>query len=637
MKRWCGWAWLYVLAVAGVAVGVERQELSKDLQALLPPADEVRLVLTNRTEMMCEIVQRDATQVVVRLTQRGITQQRTYRTGDIESITAPDLGPLLADRLIEKLVLNPQKSLPAAEYVKALALFDEFLQHFPSQKRAGEIKTRRAEFNEEHEKLKGGMEKIDGRWYPPVQAAVLRFDKATQQMDALKKRYTNIEQVTDASVPANLKKYYDQLRQFRRDVARSLPKTMTDRLPSLLNAKKIDEAAEETTAYMRFWLERVLGASANEFQGELGAFRDMDFGSLIRLQQRVLAAWLEANPPAPARMDTETMAYIPAGYFMMGMANAKIDDPRFPAHLVYLGAYRIDKYEVTNAEYRKFVEHVKATGDASMAHPDAPPLKDHTPAGWQFPELAGDDLPVVGVDWFDAYAYAKWAGKRLPTEAEWERAARGTTDRLYPWAEGNPDRRYVNNPSGRGFTAAEIDAAKPLPPPPKKDLLGRVQEVPPPPPTIIPEATWPVRAVLPPQAGSFPVEVENRDSISPHGLMHMAGNAAEWVQDFFDPKYYRAADLRNPQGPATGKEWVFRGGSYMDADASIQVTARGSAQGNDAVRRGLSLQGRPMTGFRCAQSVEVPGEPGKEKDESGAAMPVLPEPPEMPAPAPAAP
>ena len=110
---------------------------------------------------------------------------------------------------------------------------------------------------------------------------------------------------------------------------------------------------------------------------------------------------------------------------------------------VYVPAFRIDRCEVTNAEYRKFLEEVARTGDASCRHPDQPSGKDHTPKYWSEAQFNRPEQPVVGVDWFDAYAYAKWAKKRLPTRDEWGRAARGDSGRLYPWGDTYSTTRCV--------------------------------------------------------------------------------------------------------------------------------------------------------------------------------------------------
>lgn len=103
--------------------------------------------------------------------------------------------------------------------------------------------------------------------------------------------------------------------------------------------------------------------------------------------------------------------------------------------VVDMRPFMIDVHEVTNAQYRKFLEHIERTGDHSLCHPDEAPGKGHTPAYWNDARFAGDNKPVVGVDWYDAYAYARWAGKRLPTGDQWQYAARGATKSLYPWGD----------------------------------------------------------------------------------------------------------------------------------------------------------------------------------------------------------
>jgi formylglycine-generating enzyme required for sulfatase activity len=181
----------------------------------------------------------------------------------------------------------------------------------------------------------------------------------------------------------------------------------------------------------------------------------------------LLAAFLAAGllPAAPGAADEEKrgpprvvqgkdgarMALVPAGPFLMGDPPAKGEKPA-RARKVVVKAFYVDRTEVTNAQYRAFLAWVKKHGDATVRHPRQPAGKDHTPRYWKpfRPKLlrttgmarlqpfddetfCGDTQPVVGVDWFDAYAYARWAGKRLPTEAEWEKAARGTDGRTWPW------------------------------------------------------------------------------------------------------------------------------------------------------------------------------------------------------------
>ena len=153
--------------------------------------------------------------------------------------------------------------------------------------------------------------------------------------------------------------------------------------------------------------------------------------------------------------------------------------------VVRMRPFRIDAYEVTNAQYRKFLEHVRQHGDREFRHPDQPERKDHTPRYWDTPPFSGDNLPVVGVDWFDAYAYARWVGKRLPTNDEWEFAARGETKYLYPWGDTYSSSRCAS---------AESTGPSPLP------------------------------------IGSF---AQGR---SPFGVYDMTGNVMEWTADNYSNK-----------------------------------------------------------------------------------------------------
>lgn len=195
--------------------------------------------------------------------------------------------------------------------------------------------------------------------------------------------------------------------------------------------------------------------------------------------------------------DGSVLIAIPAGKFIMGAVDAfDASANEKPSHSVYLDAYRIGKYEVTVAQYRKFC---RATG---RKMPDPPNI------GWN------DSCPIVGVTWFEAQAYCKWAGGRLPTEAEWEKAARGTDARLYPW--GNAwDKTRGDNPAG----------------------------------------DWALRPV-----GSHPA------GASPYGCMDMGGNVADWCSDWYGETYYQIAPPRNPRGPSTGKARVLRGSTCETND-----------------------------------------------------------------------
>ncbi len=215
-------------------------------------------------------------------------------------------------------------------------------------------------------------------------------------------------------------------------------------------------------------------------------------------------------------VDGAVMVWVPAGEFTMGSDNGSPDEK--PAHQVYLDGYWIYKNDVTVAQYRKFCE---VTG---RNMPEEPKW------GWQ------DDHPIVNVTWYDAAAYALWAGVALPTEAEWEKAARGTDGREYPW--------------GNEWDAAKCQFNK--------------------------QATAPV--------GSYPA------GISPYGCLDMAGNVWQWCADWYGADYYSHSPTQNPTGPETGRERVVHGGSW-ECCYSIGAPTRDSD--NTPARRDKAL------GFRC--------------------------------------
>jgi formylglycine-generating enzyme required for sulfatase activity len=339
----------------------------------------------------------------------------------------------------------------------------------------------------------------------------------------------------------------------------------------------------------------------------------MDFSYVSELQELIMRTYRESaearNPKRPSRAVPADMAFVPGGYVLVGDPSAKLGQPEFPSRVVYVSPFLIDKYEVSNAQYRQFVEYVQRTRDESMEHPDAPPLKKHDAKGWETPGLAGDDQPVVGVDWFDAYAYAKWKKKRLPTEAEWEKAARGLDGRMYPWGEESPEQQAANYDEGRRHLAREMDRQNPPKAVEQKGGGGcfrKSEPPPPPPPTMLPKTTWPVKMALAPQATKAVDRDEltwKRSTVNAYGCLHMAGNAAEWVADYYEKEAYVRMDARNPQGPASGTFRAYRGGSYLSQRApellayrrwgAIKATQGGTTQGREA-----------FIGFRCVIPLE---------------------------------
>jgi formylglycine-generating enzyme required for sulfatase activity len=226
-----------------------------------------------------------------------------------------------------------------------------------------------------------------------------------------------------------------------------------------------------------------------------------------------------------------SMVLVPGGTFTMG--NDGGEPAEAPTHAVRLSTFYIDQYEVTPRQFRLFLD------DKRRGQPRTRSLTDEKVRG------QSESAPVVWVDYKDAEAFALWAGKRLPTEAQWEMAARSTDGRRFPWGD-----QPIDRPHPRDFHQVE-----------------------------------PVK--------SFPADV------SPYSAFDMAGNAMEWVRDWYDPKYFeklRDKVVENPTGPAThglrSIQRVVKGGSK-----DWTVTSR---QGIDADKR------LPTLGFRCAMAVEGP-------------------------------
>jgi formylglycine-generating enzyme required for sulfatase activity len=263
-------------------------------------------------------------------------------------------------------------------------------------------------------------------------------------------------------------------------------------------------------------------------------------------------------------VDGMTMVYVPVGEFEMGsmgiqwlwngsLMNGDLDLQLYtdeePKHTVFLDAFWIDQTEVTVEMFRKFVE---ATGYETTAEREgwgAPwtdgPMEEEWPhvAGtdWLHPQgpesLAHDDHPVVQVTWEDAAAYCEWAGGQLPTEAQWEMAARGTDGRLWPWGD-----TYDGN---RG---SYCDASCPV----KRWNHDSYDD----------------GYALTSPVGSFP------SGASPYGVLDMAGNVWEWVADWYGENYYGDSPYENPTGPRFGVERTQRGGAWIDNESWVRTTVR---------------------------------------------------------------
>lgn len=593
-----------VLAVSTAANGaIRREALSSYARELLPAEELVVVTMKDGKVLRGRVTRQDEKQITIKVQMSGsISTSKTIARDDVSSVEPEDLTSLLAAKLLEQ-QLDAKSSMSPEQYARAIELFDEFLRLASRAPEAEAVRKRRDEFKAEQEKLAGEMEKVDGSWLSPVRAAAAKFDLVTRQIGELEKR-------PDFKTNQRVKDGVEDLKVKRRDAARVLPKLMQERVPKLLDSGKFDEAVDETMGFLDFWVKQVIRTEGKDTE----IIKEMDFDYIIRMQKRILAAYRAAGHGKDAGSDKSSsdMVYVPGGYFLMGNEAAGPSDADFPYRIVYVAPYLIDRREVSNAEYRKFVEEVKKTGDSSMEHPKAPPLKKHDAEGWKVANLSRDPQPVVGVDWFDAYAYAKWAGKRLPTEAEWEKAARGMDGRRFTWGTNAMLNVAVACAAGRKAIADEMLRQNP-PKPPDKTAAQKLKlptgapAAPAKPPTLVlPSETWDVDQHLPKealQAMAAGVFQWKHEFVSPYGLFHMAGNAAEWVADVYEKGYpCEYPKYRDPSGPEKGDVHVYRGGSYQSvAEGDLAVSTRFGA--TDAlVKSGCSKQG-PFIGFRCAKSV----------------------------------
>lgn len=240
---------------------------------------------------------------------------------------------------------------------------------------------------------------------------------------------------------------------------------------------------------------------------------------------------MPAPPTEITGKDGAPMVLVPAGEFTMG--SDKGDEDESPIHRVYLNMFYLDKFEVTNRRFAKFVEAIQSEPPWGFADKDTP--------------VAHADRPVRWVNWMDAMGYCLWAGKRLPTEAEWEKAARGTDGRVYPWGNDLPT---------------------------------------------------PVHAVFGLKEGSAETVslIGNRDrGKSPYGAHDLAGNLYEWVTDWYAEDFYANFANNpaiNPRGPSEGTAKVQRGGSYINNAYRLRSSFR---------TKGDPTEQDPNVGFRCAQ------------------------------------
>ncbi|MBI2376909.1 MAG: SUMF1/EgtB/PvdO family nonheme iron enzyme [Deltaproteobacteria bacterium] len=230
-------------------------------------------------------------------------------------------------------------------------------------------------------------------------------------------------------------------------------------------------------------------------------------------------------PSEPGPLPRGELVSVSSAELIRGDMNGEPHE--YPEKRIRIKAFRIEKTEVTNAAYNACVE-ARACDPAPFADTE---------------DFGGADRPVVGVTWIDAKKFCEWIGRRLPTEAEWELAAKGTDNRKWPW-KGPFEAKRAN-------VRGEMDGFR---------------------------HTAPV--------GSFSA------GTSPYGALDMSGNVAEWVADYFDPMYYRTGkETSDPTGPSEGRDRVVRGGSYSDTSYECRVSFRGGRSPTEV---------DSTVGFRCA-------------------------------------
>ncbi|MDE2704416.1 MAG: SUMF1/EgtB/PvdO family nonheme iron enzyme [Gemmatimonadota bacterium] len=243
------------------------------------------------------------------------------------------------------------------------------------------------------------------------------------------------------------------------------------------------------------------------------------------------------------------LARVPAGYFAMGSAEGRTDEQ--PVHQVYLDEFYIDRFEVNNDQYAAFLNDIGGNADEEghllldVRDPDAQ-IHYHE----EYAPLPGtEQRPAAEVSWYGARAYCTWAGMQLPTEAMWEKAARGTDGRIYPW--GNSIDRSRANYGKEGCCRGDASD-------------GFFDSAP---------------------VGSY------QRGISPYGAYDMGGNVWEWVVDWYGEDYYAQSPERDPQGPDAGISRVLRGGSMSSDPYRLRTTDRGGLPPSVTYI---------IIGFRCA-------------------------------------
>lgn len=297
-----------------------------------------------------------------------------------------------------------------------------------------------------------------------------------------------------------------------------------DRIPTFAKSVTLLQSPGNVPAAVADAVNRIAVKRRRARLGKMG-------GAALAVALIGAGIWFLRSTSEPAQTitgnDGAPLALIPAGKFTMG------DDVESPQREIYLDAYYIDRFEITTGRYAKFLA---ATGSVNV------------PEGWESLDLTkGAELPVMGVDWNDVTAYCKWAQRRLPTEAEWEKAARGPDGRKYPWGDALPTLDHANHQNASA-----------------ESYNGGLKNV-----------------------GTHPA------GRSPFGVDDLSGNVAEWVADWYTDSFPHS-DRRNPKGPETGTERVVRGSGRFDPSERLIATKRYHAFADTRLED---------IGFRCARDV----------------------------------
>ena len=257
-------------------------------------------------------------------------------------------------------------------------------------------------------------------------------------------------------------------------------------------------------------------------------------------------------------VDGAEIVFVPAGEFLMGSEDLSAEADEAPEHTVYLDDFWIYKHEVTNAQFATYLNAASNQSEGEVTWLGVDVRISQSEERW-VPDEGYEDHPVVDINWFGADTYCQWAGGRLPTEAEWEKAARGTDGRTYPWGN-TPVTGELSNYCDSHCVYYEYRDDN------QDDGYSDTAPV-----------------------GSYP------EGTSPYGALDMAGNVFEWVNDWYDQKYYsQSGNTDNPQGPSSENTRVLRGGSFFSPEIIRYRWLRASHRLESSPER--TFQG---WGFRC--------------------------------------